>query len=81
LNKDIIYDISDISEDFDRHALTRPSDQCMETSWAITGRRATYAGASDVMSLLIGAQGNVIAYLVELETSWVNKAVREREGG
>jgi hypothetical protein len=33
------------------------------------------------MSLLIGAQGNVIAYLVELETSWVNKAVREREGG
>jgi len=77
----MIYVISDISEDFDQHALTHPSDQSMETSRAITGRRTTYAGASDVMSLLIGAQGNVIAYLVELETSWVNKAVREREGG
>ena len=70
-----------ISDNFDSRALARARHQSMETSRTITGRRTTYAGASDVMSLLIGAQGNDIAYLVELETSWVNKAVREREGG
>src|ERR1700722_17837355 len=47
--------------DRDQLTLTGARDQCMETSRAITGRRTTSAGALDVMSLLIGARGNVIA--------------------
>ena len=55
--------------------------QIMEIFRSITGRQTTYAGASDVMSLLIGVCGNDIARLLEPETSRVNKAVRDREGG
>jgi hypothetical protein len=61
LKHELIYKICIISGNCDRLTLTGTRDQSLETSRAITGRRTTYAGASDVMSLLLGARGNVIA--------------------